>query len=163
MSSISYSKRFNRWRVRWYPEGARTQSERRFTTRDQAAMFASGLDDPRGRTSVDWDNPTSVRKFIAARIRIEHGCWVWTAALSTHGYPRSGRRIGTRLVTQPMHRRSYEAHVAAIPAGLTIDHLCGVRACVNPQHLEPVTLAENVRRATSKAGQSARADWKASQ
>lgn len=44
------------------------------------------------------------------------------------------------------HRFSYERAVGPIPAGLQIDHLCRVRACVNPAHLEPVTCGENVRR-----------------
>ena len=46
-----------------------------------------------------------------------------------------------------VHRWAYEALVAPIPDGLTIDHLCRVRHCVNPAHLEVVTLAENIRRA----------------
>lgn len=45
------------------------------------------------------------------------------------------------------HRASYTMHVGEIPEGLTIDHLCRVRSCVRPEHLEPVTLIENLRRA----------------
>jgi hypothetical protein len=44
------------------------------------------------------------------------------------------------------HRVAYELYVGPIPEGLTIDHLCRVRTCVNPLHLEPVTLAENIKR-----------------
>jgi hypothetical protein len=40
----------------------------------------------------------------------------------------------------------YEHHVGPIPDGLVIDHLCRVHNCVNPEHLEPVTPAENTRR-----------------
>lgn len=44
------------------------------------------------------------------------------------------------------HRVAYEALVGRIPDGLTLDHLCENKRCVNPDHLEPVTRAENLRR-----------------
>lgn len=47
------------------------------------------------------------------------------------------------------HRVAYEIHVGPIPDGLEIDHLCRVRCCVNPDHLEPVTHRENMRRSPS--------------
>lgn len=47
------------------------------------------------------------------------------------------------------HRKSYEILVGPIPGGLTIDHLCRNRACINPAHMEPVTNAENTRRAAA--------------
>lgn len=68
-------------------------------------------------------------------------CWLWTAALSQDGYGlfRDGR-------SQSAHRWLYKQLVGEIPDGLQLDHLCRVRNCVNPAHLEPVTLAENARR-----------------
>ena len=71
------------------------------------------------------------------------GCWTWTGLTQPNGY-------GVFYVAKrPLraHRVSYELHVGPIPPGLQIDHLCRVRNCVNPDHLEPVTARENSRRA----------------
>ena len=54
------------------------------------------------------------------------------------------------------HRLAYELEIGPIPAGLEIDHLCRVRNCVNPAHLEPVTHAENIRRGTGPLAENAR-------
>lgn len=72
------------------------------------------------------------------------GCWLYSGGENGHGYcsiklPHCGRRIY-------VHRLSYEMHKGAIPAGLEIDHRCRVRCCVNPDHLEAVTVTENRRR-----------------
>jgi len=64
------------------------------------------------------------------------GCWVWLGSQTSNGYAYSAK-----------HRAVYEQLVGPIPAGLHLDHLCNVRLCLNPEHLEPVTQAENNRRA----------------
>lgn len=76
------------------------------------------------------------------------GCWLWTAGVDAGGYGQFGSRSkGTRKgKTVRAHRIAYELVVGQIPEGLQLDHLCRVRRCVNPAHLEVVTLAENVRR-----------------
>ena len=71
------------------------------------------------------------------------GCWLWAGAIqASNGYGRFGVGRATDGVCFA-HRWAYEFFLGPIPAGLEIDHLCRVRACVNPLHLQPVTHAEN--------------------
>jgi hypothetical protein len=71
-------------------------------------------------------------------------CWVWQCERFTKtGYGRMRRvESGSQLA----HRRVYERLVGPIEKGLELDHLCRNRPCINPDHLEPVTHAENCRR-----------------
>ncbi len=71
------------------------------------------------------------------------GCWLWLGALTAGGY---GCFYVDKHYRSTAHRVSYELFVGPIPAGLQIDHLCRVRGCVNPDHLEPVTCRENLMR-----------------
>jgi hypothetical protein len=75
---------------------------------------------------------------------VDGDCWRWTGAHTPQGYGQLN--VEGKLVA--VHRLAYEAWVTQIPDGLEIDHLCRVRDCINPAHLEPVTHAENLRRAT---------------
>lgn len=79
------------------------------------------------------------------------GCWLWTGALLANGYGmfRASKSMAA-------HRWAYEHVVGPIPEGLQLDHLCRVRNCVNPSHLEPVTQAENIRRGFKARGHSLR-------
>lgn len=79
-------------------------------------------------------------------------CWEWTGTTDTAGYGRLW--VGTGHVSA--HRAVWEQLVGPIADGLTIDHLCRVRHCVNPDHLESVTHGENVRRGYSPPSMNAR-------
>lgn len=74
------------------------------------------------------------------------GCWLWLGKMR-HGYG-----VATVEMKEiPAHRFSYELLRGPIKKGLVIDHLCRVTLCVNPGHLEPVTIAENNRRGIGPA------------
>jgi hypothetical protein len=73
------------------------------------------------------------------------GCWLWTGRITNGGYAQ----IWTERRRKMVHRITYEQKYGAIPEGLDLDHLCRVRCCVNPDHLEPVTRRENIRRGIS--------------
>ena len=72
----------------------------------------------------------------------ESGCWIWTGCLNEAGYGVVSLRNKRGLA----HRVIYKEMVGPIPNGLGLDHLCRVRCCVNPRHLEPVTGAVNTDR-----------------
>ena len=90
------------------------------------------------------DTPLGIRRF-AEKIQVADGCMIWTAALNSKGYPVFSVYGRVELA----HRVSYETFVGPIPEGLQLDHLCRDPRCVNPDHLEPVTARENIRRSSS--------------
>ena len=85
---------------------------------------------------------TSTGARFWAKVTKTGTCWVWSAARDRYGYGKFGLN-GAIVLT---HRLAYESIVGPIPEGLELDHLCRVRACCNPAHLEPVTHQENARR-----------------
>ena len=74
-------------------------------------------------------------------------CWDWLGRISEKGYGTYWGPIGGLKKVRRAHRIAYEAAIGPIADGLTLDHLCRNRRCCNPAHLEPVTQAENNRRA----------------
>ncbi len=92
-------------------------------------------------------------KFLERVNVSDNGCWQWRLALDSGGYGQleeHGRIFSA-------HRLAYELFKGPIPQGLTIDHLCRNRGCVNPDHLEVVTMRENIIRGISFAAVNARA------
>lgn len=81
----------------------------------------------------------AAKAIIADRVRVDGGCWVWTrGTLKGYGILRvNGRNVRA-------HRLAFFAW--RHDTRLDLDHLCRNRSCCNPDHLEPVTHAENVRR-----------------
>lgn len=83
-----------------------------------------------------------------ANVKKTDGCWNWVGDRDPAGY---GKFSSRRLSSNRAHRYAYEALVGPIPPGLTIDHLCRNKACVNPDHLEPVTSRINTLRSGNPA------------
>lgn len=80
------------------------------------------------------------------------GCWNWIGYIRPDGYgdfTNKGKSVKA-------HRYSYEFFVGKIPNRMVIDHLCRNRSCVNPKHLEVVSLYENIMRGEGIAAQSAK-------
>lgn len=75
-------------------------------------------------------------------------CWIWQRSVTRDGYAHA--RVDGKI--RRVHRVMWERTNGAVPSGLELDHLCRVRACVNPDHLEPVSHAENVRRGLRARG-----------
>lgn len=96
------------------------------------------------RTYPDRRANASMTRLERVMLHVEQRgeCWVWTA-YTENGYGRLSIQSQPGLYA---HRVAYEEMVGEIPPGLHLDHLCRNRACVNPWHLEPVTVLVNVRR-----------------
>ena len=94
-------------------------------------------------------NESNLNRFID-KIEFTDICWLWTAYIDKDGYGNFWLDGITRLA----HRVSYEWFVGEIPEGLQIDHLCRVRNCGNPTHLEAVTCKVNIRRGETGKGES---------
>lgn len=94
-----------------------------------------------------WLRPqmTAERLFANTLPEPNSGCWLWTGSYNQFGYGRANLN-GQRVVA---HKASFILHRGPVPDGMELDHICRVRLCVNPSHLEPVTKLVNVRRGMS--------------
>ena len=87
--------------------------------------------------------PTAEERFWA-KVEKTDTCWLWRGSTTSGGYGHFYFERRTALA----HRVSYLWAKGPVPDGLQLDHLCRVRNCVNPDHLEAVTASENCRRGT---------------
>lgn len=143
---------------------ARSRGRRRLFDGPRAgseALHESFRDLPRGRQAPQacgpedaCDAPGGAVQRGAAMTRAEerfwakvdkqsNGCWLWTAYCQPNGY---GWFYAGPDISHAAHRFSFELLVGPVSEGLDLDHLCRVRSCVNPAHLEPVTRRENLLR-----------------
>lgn len=103
-----------------------------------------------GRPAID-------RIIAAVVIDEDTGCWRCTIGIQANGYSHVQVAPGRFELS---HRVAYETFVSAIPGGFTLDHVqergCRHKNCVNLDHLEPVTLAENIRRSGAPSSVAAR-------
>ena len=89
----------------------------------------------------------SVEERFWSKIEFTDTCWLWCAPTETNGYGQffvcaDGKKFHRVMA----HRYAYESLVGPVPGGKELDHLCRVRRCVNPFHVEPVTHKENILR-----------------
>lgn len=102
-----------------------------------------------GRKRID----TSVKFWAKVRRSDSDQCWLWQGTINNTGYGLlwvDYKRYGAHVISWELH------HGKQIPDGFEIDHLCRVRACVNPYHLELVTSRENTLRGSAPAAVNAR-------
>lgn len=108
--------------------------------------------------SVPWLEAAKRRFWASVKKGSARSCWPWTAGLFPNGYGNFG--FFDRSTGQGGHVQAHRVAVTLargpIPEGLTVDHLCKNKVCVNPAHLEVVTAAENALRGDGPPARNAR-------
>ncbi len=101
--------------------------------------------------------PAPLTERLMKYVRVEGDCWTWTGAIGKDdGYGRvSYGHANSKLA----HRIAHMAFIGPIPEGLELDHLCRNRACINPEHLEPVTRSTNLKRGLAETSPQFRNYW----
>lgn len=137
------------------PKG--TCSERRCLNRVYARTWCAKHYRKRWADKATWTTVLikgdDERRFWS-KVEKSKGCWLWTGTISVYGYRRFSFTVDGKRRETSAHRWSYEHLVGPIPDGLHIDHLCRVRNCVRPTHLEAVTCRTNVLRGVAPPAQN---------
>lgn len=107
-----------------------------------------------GRVSQQW-NAVPIPERVAARAygnikRRSDGCWISTYSIASHGYAQVGWQGGGQRHIVLAHRAAWVHVNGQLPLGMTLDHTCKTRACVNPEHLRLLPNFENARRNSGK-------------
>jgi hypothetical protein len=98
-----------------------------------------------------WNKYKDKPEYIITNTGYITPCWLWQRAKDTKGYGiRCVPGTGHKNIKEPAHKHYYRKFVGIVPTHLTIDHLCRIKHCVNPEHMEVVTRAENSRRRFTK-------------
>lgn len=87
------------------------------------------------------DRPRLKKRLLSHR-KISKGCWIWTAYVQKNGYGWSNIN---HKISVSSHRLSYLVYIGDIPEGYCIHHICRVKACFNPKHLQAVTVKEHLK------------------
>lgn len=102
------------------------------------------------RTPDKWNSvPVPPRVAQRAHDRVESGeggCWISTYSVASHGYAQIGWRSAEKTHMVLAHRASWVHVNGQVPLGMTLDHVCKTRRCVNPEHLRMLPNYENARR-----------------
>lgn len=85
------------------------------------------------------------------KVNMTKSCWLWKAYIDSEGYAWFRWWGGTKA-----HRFAYEKFVGKIPSDKVIDHICRVRHCVNPAHLQLLTNKENILIGVGSPAQNAK-------
>lgn len=132
------------------PTLTRSLTHRIDSTDWRAVMDSTQAQSGGFRTPERWNSvpiPARVAQRAYERVEVnEEGCWISTYSVASHGYAQIGWQENGRGRVVLAHRAAWVHVNGQMPLGMTLDHLCKTRRCVNPEHLRVLPNFENARR-----------------